>query len=87
VKQFLQGALLSALTLLSVFGFYRLGYSDGENNVVSACSYYQKYALDGTQVLLCSAIITPQELMPAVADTNAKFYSKENKDLHKKDRK
>lgn len=69
------------------YGSYRLGYSDGSNNVVSTCTYYGKYGLDGTQYVLCSAVLKPEELMPSVEESNAKWYSKENKAKHKKDRK
>lgn len=87
MSNFWHGFAYATACLITIYGSYLFGRYDGKNDVIAACAYYQKYAIDGTQVLLCSAIITPRDLEPTVAETNAKFYSKENKDLHKKDRK
>jgi len=56
---------------------------------VYTCNMYGRYHFDGTQELFCSAIVQRSEeyMKPSVAETNAKLYSKENKNLHKKDRK
>lgn len=78
----LASSLASVGTLL-----YRAGAMDGRNEVIAGCVYYGKYAIDGTQFLLCSAIVKPDDMLPTVAETNAKLYSKENKEAHKKDRK
>lgn len=87
VKDVAIGCWLMATVVGLCFGSYKLGYSDGTNNVISACSYYKKYGIDGTQELICSAVVKPEELVPSVEESNAKWYSKENKDKHRKDRK
>ena len=85
---FMGGILTMLVAVAIAIGAYGLGYSSGKNEVVSACSYYKKYALDGTQYLLCSAVVKQDTTdSPSVAETNAKLYSEENKDAHKKDRK
>jgi hypothetical protein len=63
-------------------------YNKGIQEVVDSCVNYGKYHLyNSTEEMTCSALFVPQDLLPSVADTNAKYYSKENKDKHRKDRK
>ena len=83
---FLGVVLAGALVLLGTL-LYKTGEMYGRNDVITGCVYYGKYAIDGTQFLLCSAIVKPDDMLPTVAETNAKYYSKENKEAHKKDRK
>ncbi len=84
LKGVLLGAWLAAATAAACFFSYKAGWSDGETFVVDSCNSYSKYAMDGTRVLLCSAIITPEELAPSTLTQEQ--YSKENKAKHKKDR-
>ncbi len=88
LKAAIAGCVLT-LAVVALCGIsYYAGRADGIRSVVSECSFYRKYGVDGTQYMLCSGILNPEEMMPpSVAETNAKFYSKENKDKHKKDRK
>lgn len=73
------GAYILALAMVFSFGIYQ-----GERNIIQHCSDYKAYVLEGTQKLLCSVVITPE--LPASTLTD-EFYSQENKDKNRKNRK
>lgn len=88
MKQVWQVILSSLFLVATYYCCYKWGEHDGINDVVQECNYYRKYAIDGTQFLLCSGIVMPEDMIPpSVEALNKKLYSKENKDKHKKDRK
>lgn len=62
MSKYLIGFLLGFAYLGGMVLAWRHGTQDGINEVVSSCSYYTKYAIDGTQVLLCSAVVNTQDL-------------------------
>lgn len=64
IKGIVMGCWLMAAIVGLCFTSYKAGYSDGTNNVITECSYYRKYGIDGTTFLLCSAIIKPDDLVP-----------------------
>lgn len=64
IKGIVVGCWLMAAIVGLCFTSYKAGYSDGTNNVITECAYYRKYGIDGTQYLLCSAIMKPGDLMP-----------------------
>lgn len=84
LKGIVLGAWLATSVVAACFGSYQLGHRDGITHVVDTCNTYKKYAMDGTRELLCSAIIEPSALAPALTE---ELYSKENKDRNRKNRK
>lgn len=64
IKGIVVGCWLMTAIVGLCFTSYKAGYSDGTNNVITECAYYRKYGIDGTQYLLCSAIMKPGDLMP-----------------------
>lgn len=85
----LKGIVIGAWLMTIVAGLcylsYKLGDSDAEARVVYSCNYYGKYAFDGTQTLLCSAIISPNDLGGPPKDYVP--YTKAEKDSTRKMRK
>jgi hypothetical protein len=47
-------------------GMLELGREQGRNEVISACSFYHKYGIDGTTSMLCSQAVNEKELVDQV---------------------
>ena len=87
IKGVVIGAWLACIVVGLCWGSYKLGFSDGKEQMISECSYYGRVGIDGTTYLLCSGVVNTEAMLPSVDESNAKWYSKENRDKHKKSRK
>lgn len=63
---------------------YNIGKIIGINKVVTECSHYNKYALEDTQVLLCSGLVDTKSLLE---QTMQHVYTPYDKELVKQNRK
>lgn len=65
-----------------------IGHTDGIAEVLASCSNYGKYHLAWTaDEITCTGPFDPSQLDLSVDKLTAKLYSKENKFLHRKERK
>lgn len=78
---FVLGALWGLLKVAIFIAAYQVGTVNKQHEIVGSCNAYGKYALEGTWVLLCSTN-NPEMLAPQID-----FYSKENKDKNRHNRK
>lgn len=85
--KYILGFLLCFIYMAGMASAWKQGQRDGINEIVNSCSYYSKYAIDGTQVLLCSAIISPQDLLDQTMQHIYHPYDKEDVIKNRKNRK
>lgn len=80
---------LPAAAVIVMIACYSYGELNGRNAVIDDCVNYSAHKIVGTTDKLLCHMDTSEYWgdSAGVAKSNAKLYSKENKDLHKKDRK